>query len=128
MTANITLHGKRILITHVFIQRLMGSTVLTLELADYLQQQGADVTIFCSEYAEPVRSLFEGRKITVIADENYNFHLNDYDYIWVNSQVLPLSIIKELSQITEISSPIFIFNHMSAIDKIADEFPYIYIC
>lgn len=127
MTANITLHGKRILITHVFIQRLMGSTVLTLELADYLQQQGADVTIFCSEYAEPVRSLFEGRKITVIADENYNFHLNDYDYIWVNSQVLPLSIIKELSQITEISSPIFIFNHMSAIDKIADEFPYIYM-
>lgn len=120
------LFGKRILITHVFIQRLMGSTVLTLELAEYLQQRGAEVTIFCSEYAEPVRSLFEARNLKVIDDENHDFHLADYDIIWVNSQMLPLSIVRELSGITEISSPAFIFNHMSALDSIADEFPYIY--
>ncbi|MBT1182277.1 hypothetical protein JS531_10045 [Bifidobacterium sp. CP2] len=118
--------GKRILITHVFIQRLMGSTVLTLELADYLQQQGADVTVFCSEYAEPVRSLFEERHLKVIDDENHDFHLADYDIIWLNSQVLPLSLVEELKHPVQETLPAFIFNHMSALDKIADEFPYIY--
>ena len=57
----------------------MGSTVLTLELADYLQQHGAQVQIFGSEYADPVRSEFEKCNLTVIDDEDYEFALSDYD-------------------------------------------------
>lgn len=104
----------------------MGSTVLTLELADYLQQHGAQVEIFCSEYAEPVRSEFEKCNLTVIDDEDYEFALSDYDYIWVNSQILPLSIVRQLSEEHHGSVPAFIFNHMSALDIVTDEYPYLY--
>ena len=50
--------------------------------------------------------------------------MRDFDYIWVNHQTLPASIIKELKDCVKI--PIFIFNHMSPFENIPIERPYIW--
>ena len=50
----------------------------------------------------------------------------DFDYIWVHSQVLPESIIRELGNENQGKLPAkFIFLHMSPMDWIPDERPYI---
>ena len=38
--------GKRILITHPFLYEINGATIVTLELATFLQEQGAKVCVY----------------------------------------------------------------------------------
>ena len=122
---NMQLKGKKFLITHTLVQNIMGSTVVALELADYLQQNGASVEIFTGALGNPCKEIFQEKSIIVHDNEFYNFDLEQYDYIWVQSQLLPVSIVDQLSKPLS-HTPIFIFNHMSSLEYAPDEHPYIY--
>lgn len=119
--------GKRFLINQPLIHGINGSTIVTLELADFLQKNGAKVDIFTLTLQDPAKSLFlnRGLKVTAVQD-NPTYRLDDYDYIWIHSQVLPPSIIEDLGR-KHSTYPAFIFLHMSSMDWIPDEHPYIYL-
>lgn len=121
------LYGKRFLITQPIIRNFTGSIVVTLELAAYLQSQGAEVTVYTAFYDQPVKTAFENVNIKVTSSkEEPNFALQDFDYIWVHSQILPYSIVRRLNELSK-SSTRFIFLHMSPHHVLApDEFPWIY--
>lgn len=119
--------GKRFLITQPMMHWICGSTVVTLELAEYLKSQGAIVTIYTCFYDEPIKSICKNKKITVHESKKHpRYKLSDFDYIWVHSQVLPLSIVEALSKKLPAKMPAFIFLHMSGMDWIPDEKPWIY--
>ena len=132
--------GKRILITQPIVRGFAGSTLVTLELAEQFQKFGAKVTVFTCDYADPAKTCFEQKKIKVdvdqdspkykikvdVAHDSPQYKLQDFDYIWVHSQILPISIIQELSQKLPNKKPTFIFLHMSGMDWIPDEKPWIY--
>lgn len=121
------LKGKRFLITHSIIQGIMESTVVALELAEYLQSKGAKVTVYTSYFGNPAMKFFSEKKINVVGGtEEPRLNLEDYDYIWVHSQVLPFSFIEQLGQKIPKRMPVFIFNHMSALEEVSDEHPYIH--
>lgn len=119
--------GKRFLITQPMMYGYNGSTMVTVELAEYLQNMGCEVTIYTYVYDYPIKSEVDSKNIKVIiASDNDTLSLNDFDYIWVHSQVLPLSIIDELASELPLKLPKFIFLHMSPFEWIPDERPYIY--
>ena len=122
-----SLKNKRFLITQPLIRGINGSTVVTLELAEELQRLGAKVTVYTCDHGEPAKSYYTQKNITVnTAQDNPNYKLNNFDYIWVHSQILPPCIIKQLSQKISNKTPSFIFLHMSGMDWIPDEKPWIY--
>lgn len=119
--------NKRFLITQPAIRSINGSTVVTLELANQLLSMGAKVTVYTCDFAEPAKSYFESSNIKVdIAENEPKYKLTDFDYIWVHSQILPISIIDELTKKIPNNPPAFIFLHMSGMDWIPDEKPWIY--
>ncbi len=119
--------NKRFLITQPLIRGINGSTVVTLELVKELLAQEAKVTVYTCDHAEPSKSFFKKAGIKVnAATENPNYKLTDFDYIWVHSQILPLSIINDLSHKLPSKLPAFIFLHMSGMDWIPDEKPWIF--
>lgn len=119
------LFGKKILITQPIICGIGGSTVVTLELARYLRDIGADVTIYTCAYDFPARQYYEENSLKVYcADDNPQLHIKDFDYIWVNSQILPKSFLDDFTK--PISDARFIFCHMSSADWVPDERPWIY--
>lgn len=116
----------RVLITHTLLQNIMGSTVVALDVARWFVEQGSEVTVFAGAKGLPMIRYFEEMGIRIIIDEKARLHLDDFDLVWVQSQVLPLSIVEELSNMTSPRrSPVFVFNHMSALDLAPDEHPYI---
>jgi len=124
----IDFRGKRFLITQPVIHELNGSTVVTIELADYLRGHGASVIVYTCYKNDPVARLFNERGIKVVcADEEPKLKLEDFDYVWVHSQVLPISMIQELGGTLPKKLPKFLFYHMSQFeDEIPDEMPWIY--
>ena len=121
------LNNKRFLITQPIIRSINGSTVVTLELAQELKKRGAKVTVYTCDYANPAKTIFKNSGIQVDqAKDNPNYQLSNFDYIWVHSQIIPLSIIKHLSKKLPAKLPSFIFLHMSGMDWIPDEKPWIY--
>lgn len=119
--------NKRFLITQPALRSINGSTVVSLELANTLQQLGAKITIYTCDYAEPAKTLFTKNQIKVDLAENHpQYKLQDFDYIWVHSQILPLSLLQQLSRKLPTKLPSFIFLHMSGMDWIPDEKPWIY--
>lgn len=125
------LDGKHILITHPLISEIMGSTVVCVQVAEALQHLGADVLVLSSSFTGPARAMFESRGIPVVTDEKQHFSIYDYDYVWIHSQLLPMSFINQLQQINDHGVPsgkrpaAFIYNHMSAVDYAPGEQPYI---
>lgn len=114
------------MITQPMIHGLNGSTLVALELAEYLKSQGAEVLVYTYVYDYPAKASYIDKNINVsVASDNHKLSLFNFDYIWVHSQVLPVSIIKELGQELPDNMPCFIFNHMSPFDWLADERPYI---
>lgn len=113
----------------------MGSTVVTAQLASCLQQKGATVTVFSTSFVDPAKEMFTRTDINVVTDEEADLDLYSFDYVWVNSQILPLSIVAALDQFNGASRaqqqdllkkmPCFIFNHMGAMETVSDEYPYI---
>ena len=120
--------GKRILITHPFLFEINGATIITLELAAYLQEQGAKVNVYTNVFEEPIKQYFLDKGIEVdVANEIPQYHLSDFDFVWINSQTFPISLLKELGDIDKVKlAPKFIFMHMSAHFFCPDEMPYIY--
>lgn len=120
--------GARVLITHTQTQGIMGSTVVALELATYLRDNGASVEVYAGATGNPGGRLFQEREIHVECDIEHEYQLSDYDLVWVHSQVLPLSMVRQLANVTPSDRvPAFVFNHMTALDFAADEHPYLYL-
>lgn len=118
------LSGLKFLITHPTIQLIMGSTVVAYELACYLKENNAEVFVFTHFVDRPMSDFFKSKGIDIIsAEDDPRLLLNSFDYIWIHSQILPIVLIERINQFS--GDFRFIFNHMSAIDNIADEFPYI---
>lgn len=104
-----------------------GSTMVTVELARYLTDEGADVTIYAYAYDYPIKAELDNIDSfkVVVASDDESLSLNDFDYIWIHSQVLPVSIVDEMTHELPRHMPKFIFLHMSPFDWIPDERPYI---
>lgn len=118
--------NKRFLITQPMIRGLNGSTAVTLELAKALKTLGAKVTIYTCDLGEPASICFKDASLHVDqASENPSYKLADFDYVWVHSQILPVSLVNELIT-PEGTLPSFIFLHMSGMDWIPDEKPWIF--
>lgn len=119
--------NKRFLITQPMIYGYNGSTMVTVELAEYLQSQGGEVTVYTYAYYYPIKSEVDSKNIkVVVASDDDKLSLSDFDYIWVHSQVLPLSIVDDLADKLPQKMPKFIFLHMLPFEWIPDERPYIY--
>lgn len=124
------LKGKKILLTHTLIAEYMGSTIVAAQVAEALQEMGADVSVMAASCTSPANELFLRNNIQVITDTDAPLDIYDYDYVWVHSQLLPMSFVEQLWAAEQDRSngktlPAFIFNHMSAIDIAPDEHPYI---
>lgn len=120
------LSGKRFLINQPMIRSFCGSTVVTLELAKYLSSVGAQVTVYTNVVFPPALSSFEKAGIKVLSPkEDCNISLKDYDYIWVHSLTFPRQLLDELKHPPK-KLPAFIFLHMSPLESIPDEHPWIY--
>ncbi len=115
--------GKNILITQRMLKHFAGSEIVTLELATFFKQHGANVIVFTWAYDNPIKSIFEERGIPVTTND-YDERIKDIDYVWVHHQVLPIKLIDQLYK--EQPQPIFIFYHMSALIDIYAEHPFIY--
>lgn len=123
--ANLT--GKRLLITHPIINNINGSTIVVLELAEFLKEQGAEVLVYTNYKNGPALDLFKNKGLEVTDDyDSYDYSVSHFDYVWINSQVVPPRIVKDLSESIPDIIPRFIFNHMSALDHAVDEHPYIW--
>ncbi len=125
------LSGNTVLLTHTLISNIMGSTVVCAQVAEELQRMGAAVLVLSSSLTGPARTIFEDRGIPVAVGEDIEASLFDFDYVWVHSQLLPLSFVRELGNVSRKGVPqgkrlpSFIFNHMSALDSSPDEHPYV---
>ena len=126
MTKKSLFSGKRFLITQPMIRGLNGSTMVTLELASYLKSCGAKVEVYTNIALDPALSFFKKAGLRVIASrDEATFSINDYDYVWVHSLTLPRSLLDDL-KIERRKNPAFIFLHMSPLDWVPDEHPWIY--
>jgi hypothetical protein len=120
------LRGKRFLITQGALRSFAGSEITTFELAYYLKSQDAEVDVFTTFFHDPIKQIFDKNKIRVVKDRNARFNLMDFDYIWVHHQILPKSIIEQLSENLPSNMPKFIFHHMSPHDFLPIERPFIW--
>ena len=114
---------KRVLITQSALRLLAGSEIVTFELASYFQKNNIDITVFTWYYSDPIKKEFEKNKIHVITDETDKALDKPFDLVWINHQVLPESIIKKINKT---SSTYYLFNHMSSLDSLYLEQPYVY--
>lgn len=121
------LSGKRFLITQPIMFMIGGSSVVTIELAEYLIKNGAKVVVYACVLGDPVKTICEEKGIIVDEAKNTpNYKLSDFDYIWVHSQILPESLLRDIEKNPKQKMPKFIFLHMSGMDWIPDEKPWIY--
>ena len=114
--------GKRVLITQNALDNFAGSEIVTLELTGYLASQGAQVTVYTFSFGKPIAGEFSKlRNVRVICDFEYKLSFSDFDIVWIHHQVLPPSMLKELTSGCKL--PVIVFNHMSSMLSL--EFPYI---
>ena len=119
--------GKRFLITQPMMHWICGSTVVALELAEYLKSSGAEVVIYTCFCGEPMKGICKERGIKVDEYSGFpKYKLGDFDVVWVHSQILPLSIVEALGKKELSDVPLFVFLHMSGMDWIPDEKPWIF--
>lgn len=122
--------GRRVLICQPIMHGFGGSTVCTLELAEYLMSVGCRVEIYTLTYGPQLREICERLKVAVhTAEEQPQLSLWDYDLIWVHSEVLPQTMIAELPQLEKAASqgremPYWVFAHLSPLEDIPDEWPW----
>jgi len=120
------LKGKRFLLTQNSLMFISGSEVSTLELADYLKSSGAEVVVYTYYFAEPVKRYFLEKDIKVIDNDDEELKISDFDYIWVQHQILPIGIIKDFREGLQELNKKFVFYHMSSLDTVPFERPYIW--
>jgi len=119
--ADMLYEGKRILITQNRLWNFAGSEITTLELAEFFSDNGAYVNIFCLGFGEPILSEFNKiERVSLTADPG-EFSFSRFDIVWVQHQILPETMLQELSNGIEL--PIVIFHHMSSVEPL--ELPFI---
>jgi hypothetical protein len=112
---------KRVLITQNNLNKFAGSEVVTLELANFFVDNGAKVTVFTYSLGQPIAEEFSREhKIRVITDPNNSLSFSDFDLVWVHHQVLPTTMLSELTSGCKL--PVIVFNHMSSFVPL--ELPY----
>ncbi|HFR3829216.1 TPA: glycosyltransferase, partial [Streptococcus suis] len=116
---------KRFLLTHIWLRGFGGAELNILELAEYLQQEGAIVEVFTYLFLEPMRSEFEKRNIKVITDREHVFSLEDYDFIISCQNILPNSIVKSFRE-HHSKFPKILFLHMAALKSHVLEQPFVF--
>ncbi|GHU07663.1 hypothetical protein FACS189431_2590 [Alphaproteobacteria bacterium] len=118
--------GKRVLITSWSLGDWGGATINAIELGEQFQKFGAVVDFFSYDLNGPVVDYIRHKlKSKVLTDSidalaeseslmnNSIINIDDYDYIWVGANMLPISIIKQINTAKKL--PKFIFIHMSAL-------------
>lgn len=122
-----SLAGRRFLICHSIVHDLIGSTIVALDLATHLVDEGAEVVVYAAFIGDPAMTLFRDRRIEVVDDHGMEGRaFSDFDVVWVHSQVLPERMVDEfVGQVPE-RMPDFVFLHMSAQHFAPDEHPYIH--
>lgn len=122
------LKGKRVLLTSFSFALYGGAELNAVELAEQLKKYGAKVSFFSYDIAGPlsgdINSRFDTEVITdnifYLAEnedpenlKNTQLDINNYDYIWVGGNVIPISIVRQLKYAKKL--PKFIFIHMSSL-------------
>ena len=118
------LKGKRFLITHIWLRGYSGAEINILELAKYLKSKGGQVTIFTYSLLGVMKDEFSRESIPVITDFQHKFMLSDFDFIFSAQNILPNSLIDDLTRPHK-HYPKFFFFHMAALADHVLEQPYI---
>lgn len=121
--------GMKVLITQNSLVHLAGSEVQAIELAQYLRGEGAVVTIYTWICEEPLKSSSILQNLAIVsADDDAAKTLSflDFDVLWIQHEVLPLSMLTELETVSaeELRSRIIFFSHMSPFKELHVEYPY----
>ena len=127
MSKKNVVNGKRILITSWSLANWGGAALNSLELALYLKECGATPVLFSYDIDGPMAEhIIKNLEIEVLTDEisrksldvkslsSSQISSNDYDYVIVSANIIPIPIIIELEQ-NKKRRPKFIFLHMSAL-------------
>lgn len=105
----------RILICSNHLEKLQGSELVTLELVEFMLEQGWHVDVFTHLLGGDIQTEFENLAwqdcLLVTDDDEYLFG-QPYDIVWVQHNVLSASILERLCK--EGIHTRFIFNHMSS--------------
>lgn len=122
------LKGKRILITSWSYATFGGAALNAVELAEQLVKFGMKPTFFSYDIEGPLRDYIEEKFDTkVLTDQvndlaesdneedmgNTKIDINNFDYIWVGGNTLPISVINQINEAKLL--PKFIFIHMSSL-------------
>lgn len=112
------LRDSKVLITQAHLVRFMGSEMVTLELAEFFADSGADVVIATQTFGGPIKPEFEALPVRVyeLSDDRLDHDLEDRlpDIAWVQHTIIPRRLLASPGRTR------FVFNHMSA--NIAAEF------
>lgn len=108
------LTGKKVLITQAHLLRYMGSEIVTLELAEYFAQAGAEVVIVTHSFGLPISREFDqfpALTLFELGDKSLAQNLAERlpDIAWIQHSILPAQVLENSDKI------IFFFHHMSAI-------------
>lgn len=117
----------RVLITQSSLANIGGSEVQTLELAQFLRQEGHQVLLYTWLLANPMARIIEGAGFEVLDPECSNgekLSPSEFDLIWVQHEVLPEALIRRWNQ--EEKKPVLIFSHLSPLRELWLENPYLY--
>lgn len=106
---------SRILICSNHLEKLQGSELVTLELVEFMLEQGWHVDVFAHLLGGDIQNEFESLpyqdRLLVTDDDNYSFD-HAYDIVWMQHNVLNNYMIERLYK--EGVNTRFIFNHMSS--------------
>lgn len=120
------LKGKKILITSYSYAAFGGAELNAVELADQLVQFGAEPTFFSYDIDGPLAKHIEKRFNTKVLTDRVHrlaesedddemgvtkLDINDYDYIWIGGNTVPISLLRQINDAKVL--PKFIFIHMS---------------
>lgn len=121
-------NAERVLITQSVFSGIGGSEVQALELARYLRSRECSVTLYAWMVDSPMREILEQEQFHVITadgEEADKLSASDFDFIWVQHEVLPVSVLNGLRVATG-NSPLMVFSHMSPYREVHIEQPYTY--
>ncbi|UQY42733.1 glycosyltransferase [Mixta hanseatica] len=106
---------SRILICSNHLEKLQGSELVTLELVEFMLDQGWYVDVFTHLLGGDIQNEFESlpnqERLLVTDDDSYPFE-QAYDIVWIQHTVLNAYMIERLCK--EGTNTRFIFNHMSS--------------
>ncbi|WP_368928531.1 glycosyltransferase [Mixta calida] len=105
----------RILICSNHLEKLQGSELVTLELVEFMLERGWNVDVFTHLLGGDIQNEFENlscqERLLITDDDEYPFE-QAYDIVWIQHNVLSVSIMERLCKEGLVTR--FIFNHMSS--------------